>query len=213
MYWDIFVSLPSLLIAVAAVLAAYLALKLWLGWWSVAACLLAVFLIGQAAGWLASRALYRRPRLSIWLFEISALAPVAIAVMASALLIWASVVIDEKHFAPGVDDELAKAFLTALTAYVTAGFLKSAETLDENWIVPRVRAAFQAHFRGRQHYDAALPGMYYFVPGQNPIESWVHSDPWGGVEGWTFASRRRRAEAIAALLPTRPSWTPPPAAN
>lgn len=208
MYWDIFVSLPSLVIAVAAVFAAYVALKLSLGWWSVVTCLAAVFLIGQIAGWSASRVLYRRPRLSVWLFEISALAPVAVAVLASAVLIWASVAIDKRNFT-GVNDELAKAFLTALTAYVTAGFLKAAETLDESWIAPRVKAAFQAHFRGEQHYDAALPGMYYFVRGQNPIEPWVHSDPWGGVEGWTFAGRRRRAAAIAALLPTHPSWTPP----
>jgi hypothetical protein len=92
--------------------------------------------------------------------------------------------------------ELLSAVLTALTALVTAAFIKAADDADSTWIAPHIREAFYKAFRPIVPSAQKEPGVHYFTLGQSELERWIYRETYGGVESWNFRDRHRRARGV-----------------
>jgi hypothetical protein len=142
------------------------------------------------------------------------LLPGAIAALATALLIHLNVRLkpgDESGLSHE-DKQILSACLTAITAFVTATFIKAADDTETNWVAPHIRDAFYAKYQQPPVTGSRDPSVFYFKLGDSEVEKWVHRDTYGGVKGWGVecapsagqgCCRRSEDRTVSALATTR----------
>lgn len=181
----LFKALPALLVAVAGVGLA------WLGYeahWAMSAVLVFSIVVIAEAIYRSGRAAVRSsPVSAIPRIEARILVFGAIAAGASALLIFVGVEFEPDKQASEQTKQLLAASAGALTAFITALWVKNAEEADEEWISSTVRADFHREFAD-------------VFPNDSPGANAVFAGDFGGESGWGREARRVRAEAVAGAL-------------
>jgi hypothetical protein len=179
------------------------------GFWCATVVVVPVALLGWLCDLIARRlVLYRFPVAAVCMMELWVLFPAAIVAAAAAAVIVINVNLKpEQGSTLSLEEkEIYSALVTALTAFLTVGLLKSAEDIDENWIAPHVRAAFQAKYRREPANPAQRRrNVYYYpVPADEAhvpeVEKWVHREAHGGAISWKFSDRHRRAQGVSQAL-------------
>lgn len=196
--FDLGTPLRALLVALAGVALTYL----WLSDQMIVAVALAVAAV--VLGWVINRIgellLPKRPVASIRFLESWLLTPAAIAAVASAVVVVITVTLtipDDSNVSGNVK-ELVGTLSTGLTAFLTAAFIEWAGDDKNSKLADHVKSVFQSKY-GRKD-DPNLPqGAHGFPAGSDP-ERWVFSDEFGGIEGWGYAARRKRAQGVADSL-------------
>lgn len=165
-------------------------LGLWLAWswftqksWLplvIVAAIIALAHICDAAG---KRALPRRPVMAVLLMEFWILSPAMLAALASCAVVVAAVELQVPKDAPPVDTQLAKTLATALTTFLTSGFIAWAGDQNKSPVARRIKTAFE-----RAYKNVSLP---------RDVERLVYSDAVAGIEGWSQAARWDRARRLA----------------
>lgn len=166
-----------------------------------------LFFLGHIADATATQFLLpNRPVAAVWAMELWSFCPGLAAICAAASLVVLNVRIAELFPTGPAEPETIKALVTALTALVTAGFLKAADEADESWIAPHIKKAFEDKYRDVANRTAQSPaGIYWFTLGQGNVEPCVYQAFYAGTEDWGFKARHKRARGIAAVLPNEPS--------
>jgi hypothetical protein len=194
---------PAFIVAVFGVI--LVALGYSFGWtWPLGAAVV-VAALGFLLDLLARKwLLYRHPVAAVWVMEAWALCPGAFAALAAAGVIVASVALKpgDSSTASAQTKEMLSAFLTAVTAFLTATFLKAADDADETWIAPHVEHAFYDRYKPRVAGQPQRPNTYYFQPALSEVERWVYRANYREAEGWGFKSRHKRARGIKLALTT-----------
>jgi hypothetical protein len=179
------------------------------GLWCVAAVVVPVALLGWMCDLIARKlVLYRYPVLAAWMMELWVLFPAVIAVAAAAAVIVINVNLKPEQgstLAPE-QKEIYSALVTAVTAFLAAYLLKSAEDIDENWIAPHVRAAFIAKYKRDPAPKPREPNVFYYpVPTSeadtHEVEKWVQRETYRGATSWKFSDRHLRAKGVSDALP------------
>ncbi len=172
-------------------------------WAAIVAVVVGFAAVGYVAGDLLPGAWLfpRRPVQAAWCLELWIFLPGVLAACAAA-----AVIIISSSFTQAAPDEKADALgkavfgksSDALTALLAALFLKVFEDADDDVTGDRVAGAFAAHYRAAPATAGAH--TYVYAPGA-AVLNWVHGDanP-GGIPGWGFRARRRRAAEVAAHL-------------
>jgi hypothetical protein len=189
-------ALPPLLVALAGAVVAYLmlvvhplvglvvVLPLGYGWWQLRE---------------AKRLTATDPVGALDKFEAAQALPYSLALAASAALIFAAVWLtppeppSEEEIAEGatVDPllpyigEILKAVAGAISAFLTAAFIKASEEPD-SWVAGTVEEHFKSVFKGK------------FAAGTTARDALL--SPTFANEGWSKKGRTKRAEAIAQAL-------------
>lgn len=210
---SLLLAFPAFLIAAFGVALALVTFTI--GWQTAVAVAVAVAVAGGAADALGrKRFLPQRPVAATWLMEAWILLPGAIAALATALLIHLNVKLkpgDESGLSHE-DRQILSACLTAITAFVTASFIKAADDTETNWVAPHIRGAFYAKYKQAPETGSTPdPSVFYFALGESEVEKWVYRDAYADVKGWGWKARHRRAKGVADALKTEQS-TPRPAA-
>jgi hypothetical protein len=203
---SLLLAFPAFVIAAVGVALAVLTFTI--GWQTAVGIGVGVALAGAAADTVGRKCLLpRRPVVGVWLMEAWILLPGAIAALATALLIHLNVRLkpgDESGLSHE-DKQILSACLTAITAFVTATFIKAADDTETNWVAPHIRDAFYAKYQQPPVTGSRDPSVFYFKLGDSEVEKWVHRDTYGGVKGWGWKARHRRAKGVADALKTEQS--------
>lgn len=180
-------ALPGLVVAAGGAGLAWLGYRVW-AWLPVvivAVVALAGYLFHRVGRGRLATAPVRGAQLMQWRF----LMPLALGAGAAGLLIALAVWFEPVEGTSTETKKLLAASLGALTAFLTAAWIKSGEEAAEQWIATPIKAAFQSVFATRFQSDPeGVPAQALF------------NDTWQG-RGWkTTADRRARAVAVAAGL-------------
>jgi len=133
------------------------------------------------------------------MFTVWSICPAIAAAMAIALIIYLNAKFDaESTGATGSDKEMLKTTVAAITALLTASFIKLLDDADEGVVGERVKLAFYAKFKDTQ--DQLPEGVYPVIVGKSKVEAWVFGDPVGGINGWGWRARWKRAKEIATAM-------------
>ena len=165
----------------------------WLGFTTI--WLIPIALLGLSAlvAWALFRAGKARtktdPQSAVRLMSVRLALGLLLAGGASALIIAISVWLGAPEKASAQTKELLTASVAALTALITAIFIKDAETADEAWVAKPVADAFQEAFKGE--FDGGSRGQLAVFGGN-----------FEGHDGWGYEARRARARAIAEAIGT-----------
>jgi hypothetical protein len=192
---------PAFVIAVFGVALAIIWFSL--GWTQAASIAVAIALFGWVIDYVARHlVIMRHPSIAVWMMELWVLCPGAFAAIAAALLIVLNV-----HLKPetgsgltGEQKELLSAVLTALTALITASFIKAADDADTNWIAPHVQKAFYNKFKPIVVGEPQERFTRYFRPNHSELERWVYRGTYGGAASWNFSDRHLRARGISRAM-------------
>jgi hypothetical protein len=163
---------------------------------------LAVILAALVGGWIADigakRSLPARPRTAIVLFTLWSICPGIMAATFIAILIYLNATLDPVDIGmTGLDKEMLKTSVAAVSALLTALFIKFMDDADEKLIGEHVRNAFYASFRDSN--DSDIPaGAYPVILGQSPLEAPVFDTDYKELPGWSASARWARAKAVAA---------------
>ncbi len=140
------------------------------------------------------------PVAAVVLLEFWMLAPLVVAAMASALIVLLAIHFTVPSGASPTTTELTKALSTALTAFLTSGFVAWTGDQNASPVAQRIQRTFAAKYqRCVVAPQLPQPGIHYFRP-DSPGERWVLSDSFGGIDGWGYEARRTRARGIAREL-------------
>jgi hypothetical protein len=139
----------------------------------------------------------KRPVAAVRVMEWRVLFPAALAAGGAGLAIGLGVWLEPGEDASVETKKLLAASVAALTAFLSAAWIKSAEEASEQWIGKPIAAAFSDVFRQR------------FRPNTEPANA-IFDDAWQG-RGWARATdRRARARAVEKGLADQPQ---PPLAH
>jgi len=126
----------------------------------------------------------------------------AAAAAATAVIIYGNVAFDaDQTGALGLDAGLVKAFWAGVSAFLTVVFVKAAETTD--LFGNTIKSAFHDMFidtRSRAPGDDVPADRYPMVGGESKLEPWIFQDVVGGVRGWGWRARWKRAENVSKLI-------------
>jgi len=177
-----------------------------IGWEQAALIAAAIAVFGWAIDCAARQCLLvRYPVMAVWMMEFWVLCPGAVAAIATALLIVLNVHLKPEHASglTGEQKELLSAVLTALTALITASFIKAADDADSNWIAPHVRDAFYKKIKPIETGKPRARCTRYFRPDDSEMERWVYRATYGGATSWNFSDRHLRARGISSAIKNR----------
>ncbi len=189
------VPFQALLVALAGVGMAWLFLN---GrWWMGALIAVLAILVGIVVDAVArQKVLPRRPVLGVYLLQSWLLIPLAIAVLASAAAIVATIGLTVPKGTPTETEKLLGSLSTGLVTFLTAAFVSWSGDKEDSQLSDHAKAAFEAKYT---RPGTEKPGAHEFQPG-SPGELWVYAAEVGGVEGWGWEARLARARGIAAEL-------------
>ena len=190
-------ALPALMVTILGLALAVAAR--WIGWVEMAIAMAAIFAVGLAADQAGRRLLPARPRAAVVAFTVWGLSPGIAAAGAIAITLYFNAVFDPAATgAAGVDAEMTKTFVGALSAFLAATFIKVMDDADEAVIGRHVQDAFFARFVSTRREVG--PDCYPVTPGQSLVEPWVFDDPVDGIEGWGWRARWARAGKVAEAM-------------
>jgi len=202
-------ALPALIVGVLGAASAWLYLKVpqaqWVpleisqARWIPLAVLAVLFVCGLVASAYGRSKLPKYPVTATRFMESRILVPYTFASLASAIAIILAV-----SFTPPADEswdvetqKLAAATAAALTAFLTAGFIKSVDDADTAFVGAYVKEAFQAAYkRGEKRQE----GKVQYFPAGSDGERYVYSDPYKDIEGWGHKARLARASGVSGEL-------------
>jgi hypothetical protein len=186
-------------VALAGVAVAYL----WLAhhpYYSVLP-LVALILIGFLCDQYGKSLLPAKPVEAVKWMEAWILVPGAGAALAAGLLIVIGVLFEPAENASVQDKKLLAATSGALATLITTLFMKSAEDADTNLVAGHISKAFLQHYARHDPGQVHQAGVYYFTAASEG-ELWVYGDPHGGISGWNWDARRKRAQGVAERINT-----------
>jgi hypothetical protein len=166
--------------------------------WLAIVAPIAVVLAGGAAGTFGSALLPGHPLAAVRMMEWRLLVPAALATLASAVLIIATIelTLPDKPAPPTEAKQLVATLSSAITAFLTASFISWAGDDKDSGLADWIRGRFQDAYK--QPRDPG--GSGHFFKAQSRGELLVYSDPIEGISGWGRTARRKRADAIAAEI-------------
>lgn len=190
-----------LILALPAFLIAIVGLALAVAWrtdgWILVTVLLAAMLVVAVIADRVGRGfLPYSPRRAVLAFTLWSLAPGILAAICVAGLIHFNASFDPDVIqTAGVDKELVKTFVGAVSALATAVFIKLMDDADESVIGKHVQEAFFAKFRSAKNKDVPK-SCYPVVVGESTVERWVFAARVDSLPGWGWRARWRRAAGI-----------------
>lgn len=161
--------------------------------------LAALVVLGYAVELLGQTLLPRRPVAAVLLMEWWALVPMALAAAAAAAVIVVAVetTLPEEPKPSTQTKELVGALATALSTFLTSGFVSAVGDRDKSAVGDRVKTRLRRHFAP----DSSATGPSTKpVPAGHPIEQLLYSDNFLGLSGWDRETRLARAREIAKRL-------------
>lgn len=202
-------ALPALIVGVLGAASAWLYLKVpqaqWMplevsqARWIPLAILMILLLAGLVGSVYGRSKLPRNPVTATRFMDFRILVPYAFASLASAIAIILAV-----SFTPPADEswdvetqKLAAATAAALTAFLTAGFIKSVDDADTAYVGEYVKGAFYAAYK---RGEKELQGKVQYFPAGSDGERYVYSDPFKDIEGWGHKARLERARGVKGEL-------------
>lgn len=192
-------ALPSLIVAVLGVASA------WLFYtersWVMFIVLGVLLATGLIVSWYGRRHLLpNSPVTAVRLMEARILVPFAFAALASGIAIILAVAFEPEP-AKNWDLETKKlmaATAAALTAFLTAGFIKSVEEADNNWVGEYAKDAFYNSYK-RRKAGQNEERVRYFDAGSDG-EMYVYADDFKSIKGWGRGARHDRARGVSEAL-------------
>jgi hypothetical protein len=186
-------ALKALLALVVAILSVACAWLFFQSRWEITSIILGIgLLVGLACYFGGKQALPNQPVRAVKLMEGWILAPLMIAVLAGAAIIYIGVWLEPPENAPVDTEKLLAAASSALSVFLTTSFIDGVAEADTDWVGTPIRKAFEKAYHRTTGKRPLQP--------DSPAEHWVFSPDVGGVTGWGFKARRRRARELQALL-------------
>jgi hypothetical protein len=163
---------------------------------------------GGCATWFLDRIghwfLPSRPRAAVLFMECWILAPMIVAVGASAAVVLVTVHLAVPESTPVDRKTLISAATAAVTGFLTSGFVAWTGDKDASRASKRIQRAFQAAFSRPDPHQVRAPHVHYFRA-DSVGERLVFGDDILGLSGWNRDARWARAKALAHELSTRAS--------
>jgi hypothetical protein len=173
------------------------------GWGAVASFMVFIVtfaLVGFLAEWVDREQLPNHPVAAVVLMEWWTLAPLAVAVGASALAIIATIRWSPGETAAVATKELTEQATTAVTTFLTAGFVAWTADQDQSPVADRIKDALRSHYQRGVAGGPLSSGRIRYLKPESKAERLVYSDALGDVSGWGYSARRRRARELASEL-------------
>lgn len=132
------------------------------------------------------RLIRSHPVVAVVMMEAWILAPIMLATLAGAAVVVIAVLMEPSKEAPADVGALTKGLATAITTFLTAGFVSWTGDADKSLSAKRIKRSFEQAFLG-----VDLP---------KEAELLVYSEAHAGIEGWSLSSRFERAQRLAKEL-------------
>jgi len=158
---------------------------LWFGGtrWTVAVVAAVAVMVGLLIDFAGRHVPANRPKLKIGLMEWWIIIPMVLAAVAAAAAIIVTVTLTVPDGTPAATKETIGAVATAITSFLSAGFVERAGDEDESRVSDRIRGHFYETYK-TSFTDGSAAELYVF------------SGSYGGATGWGRAARRIRAQGI-----------------
>jgi len=184
------------------------ALGIFLAWlwfnsllWVAILLSLGILILGVVLYWFGKRQFPDKPVLGLTLIEFFVISPAMLAAIASGIIIVVTVNLTAPKDAPTETKEMMTALSTAITAFLTSGFISWAGDRDDSSLAKRVREIFQSKYKRFEPNEKPEEGVKYFRA-ESVGERLVYSYQYRGIEGWGGKARKKRARGIAQELKT-----------
>jgi hypothetical protein len=158
----------------------------------------AIILIGIVCDRAARASITRWPLLAVYLFQGWLLIPLAVAVLASAAIIVLAIKTTlPKENAAGEPtssetEKLVAAVAGGITTFLTATFVSWTGDAEDSKLSAHIQERFEARFT---KVDNATAGDWVIAKGSR-AENWVFGGAVGGIEGWGWKARFKRAREV-----------------
>ncbi len=153
--------------------------------WTVVLVAAGAVLVGLVIDMVGRRLPAKWPLARVELMEWWVIVPMILAAVAAAAAIIVTVTLTVPDGTAAATKETVGAIATAITAFLSAGFVDRVGDEDDSRVSDRIRDDFYDTYRTT------------FRPG-TPAEFYVFAGSYGTATGWNRAARRIRAKGIAA---------------
>lgn len=154
--------------------------------------------MGYACYYVGRAQLPHAPVLAVYVMEWWSIAPLALAVIATATAVRVTLRFSLPE-ASAADKEIAGQSVAAITTFLSSVFISWAADEQESPVAERIRQAFYASYSRPASPAGAARRVHYFKA-ESRGELLVYSDGFEGIEGWNRAARLSRARGIAEEL-------------
>lgn len=198
---DLLVFLEDLTVPARALIVAGLGVFLawlWFNAWTpiVIFVVIAIILLGVLLFALGKSQLPHHPVRGLALMEFYVISPAMFAAVAASAVIVVTVALSPQKNATTDDKELLTSLTTAITAFLTGGFISWTEDKDGSTLAKRIQKAFRSKYKRFDPNQTPEKGVKYFRA-ESIGERWIESFEVKGVEGWDGKARRKRALGLA----------------
>lgn len=167
-----------------------------------------IIFVAYLCDWLGRACLPDSPRIALVFLELWIFAPLMVGALASAAMVIISVHLSLPEGTTPERKETVGAITTALTTFLTAGFISWIGERDDSRFAERIKRIFYSKYKRPKPDEPRIEGVKYFQPASRG-ERLVYSNEYEGIEGWGRGARLHRARELSNEVAAGTSDAPP----
>ncbi|MCF1505703.1 hypothetical protein L0F51_18265 [Afifella sp. H1R] len=135
------------------------------------------------------------PRAGLAFLELWIVAPASLAALASGLVILVALALAVPEGTAPFEKEAMGTVASALTAFLTTGFISFAGDSGTSRMAARIQRIFYGKYGRAESWPPPQDGRMHFIASSR-AENLVYSNAYSGIEGWGLKARWERARRL-----------------